>query len=536
MAKTGSLGTVYTMRASIPLIPGSLKPVMHNTMRCAALPLVLLVGACAIAERASPAASESPVERAQPMLEAEPSLLGSWRILAINGRLPVATAYGEPATLVFSPSGHGGNAGCNSFGGLGLQHEGRWYGGSSVSTQMACGSPREEQDSAVMGLLARAPALEWNGPDRVTLAGAGGGVLLARNGASPQETDLIDAPRSLLGTRWRFRSVDGTPLPVPNWREQPQLLLEGERYRLDTACLTAEGTWQQAAQNAARLDTPGVTATRACPEELQTGSRALLAALPGEKRYVTGPNGEIILAGGGHWFEGEGVRVGVAEAQLVVGRWRREDWRDATHPTSARPPELVLTERSFHLWNGCNATEGLAILFERQLITRGSGVSTLANCPPEQIDRQFAQVLGSQPRVGVLADGGLLLSSPAGELRLRKVGSVNPKDGGVRRTLGHPMRFALLDHGGGTLEITGPARYRLTLSCGVVEGSWRSHPRDPEGSSRFGPDREPEACQSAAPRALTDLFRGNVEVAIGSNRDIALFVSRFGSVAARLER
>ena len=505
-------------------------------MRRASLLFVILIAACSASEPAPSATNNLTSASSQAPATVEPSLIGSWRILAIDGRAPVATAYGNPAALVIDANGHGGNAGCNDFGGYGLQHEGRWYGGGSMANQMACGSPRDKQDAAVMGMLASGPSLEWNGPDRVTLMTAKQSLLLERSGPA-RATGSTDAPRPLLGTRWRFRTVDGNYLSPRDFRQAPQMIVEGERYRIDTSCLTAEGPWRQTGEGQARLEAPVATATRTCSAVAQTDARALLAAMPGDKRYVTGPNGEIILAGGGHWLEGDGVRVGAAEPGLVVGRWRREGGAGPDHRDGARPPELILTERGFGLWNGCNATEGLAILFERQLIIRGSGMSTLVNCLPERVDQQFASVIGSQPRVGLLANGGLLLSSPVGELRLRKVGSVDPRMGGVRRTLGHPMRFALLGHGGGTLELTGPTRFRLTLACGVTEGSWRGHPRDSEGGYRFGPEREPEACRTApASRPLASLFRGDVEVAIGPNRDIALFVGRFGSVAARMER
>lgn len=57
------------------------------------------------------------------------------------------------------------------------------------------------------------------------------------------------------------------------------------------------------------------------------------------------------------------------------------------------------------------------------------------------------------------------------------------------------------------------------------------------GAVRFGPDRPAEACErDPAARSLQRAFLGNVDVAIGANRDIALFAGRFGAVRARLER
>jgi hypothetical protein len=99
------------------------------------------------------------------------------------------------------------------------------------------------------------------------------------------------------------------------------------------------------------------------------------------------------------------------------------------------------------------------------------------------------------------------------------------------------MRFTLLTSPGGTLSILPGERFRLTQTCGITEGRWRSAPREVDGSIRFGPDRPAEACErNPAARSLQRAFLGNIEVAIGPNRDIALFAGRFGAVRARLVR
>jgi hypothetical protein len=99
------------------------------------------------------------------------------------------------------------------------------------------------------------------------------------------------------------------------------------------------------------------------------------------------------------------------------------------------------------------------------------------------------------------------------------------------------MRFRLLSDGGGTLAILSANRFRLTQPCGVTEGRWRAAPGELDGAIRFGPERPAEACErDPAARALQRAFIGNVDVAIGPNRDIALFAGRFGTVRARLDR
>jgi hypothetical protein len=99
------------------------------------------------------------------------------------------------------------------------------------------------------------------------------------------------------------------------------------------------------------------------------------------------------------------------------------------------------------------------------------------------------------------------------------------------------MRFTLLGDPGGTLAILPGNGFRLTQPCGVTEGRWRAAPREPDGAVRFGPDRHAEECErDPAARSLQRAFLGNVDVAIGPNRDIALFAGRFRAVRARLDR
>jgi hypothetical protein len=255
----------------------------------------------------------------------------------------------------------------------------------------------------------------------------------------------------------------------------------------------------------------------------------------GPLRYVNGANGEILLAGGGHWMVGDFARRGSSEAASLAGRYELEG-PTAAQRVGAKPAELVITRNAYFLWDGCNRTEGLAIAFERQLLLHGSGVSTLANCSASRVDARFKAVVLSEPRVGRIS-GGLLLSSPAGEIRLRRTGDAPPGTGGVTTTLRPGLNFTLLGEGGGTLAILPGSRFRLTQPCGATEGRWRAAPRETDGNIRFGPERPAEACErDPAARRLQNAFIGNVEVAIGPNRDIALFVGRFGAVRARLER
>lgn len=129
------------------------------------------------------------------------------------------------------------------------------------------------------------------------------------------------------------------------------------------------------------------------------------------------------------------------------------------------------------------------------------------------------------------------MSSPAGAIRLRRTGDALPGTGGVTTSLLPGQRFTLLGAGAGTPAILPGRRYCLTQPFGVTERRWRAAPREPDGAVCLGPDRALEACQrDLAARTLQHAFLGDVDVAIGSNLDIALFAGRDGAVRARLKR
>jgi hypothetical protein len=387
----------------------------------------------------------------------------------------------------------------------------------------------------VHGLLASGPRIAWQGPDAVSLATDRHRVDLVR--AGPAEERKQAPPLAPTGTLWSLGALDGTGLPSPDGRNAfATLALEGTTYRIETPCRIAQGGWGQEAIGTLQLEVPATVTRRPCTAAQEAPSAGLVEAVAGHRRYATGPNGELVLAGTEHWVVGQQIRRGAAEQAMIAGTWQVEGGPTAATRNGARPPEVRFAGRAYYLWDGCNHTEGLAILHERVLHSFGSGMSTLANCMAGRDDPKLKAVVTSTPSVGTLPGGGLLLRSAAGEVRLRRAGAASP-DQTVSSRLGAPMRFTLLSGGGGTLELLSGNRFRLTQPCGITEGRWRAAPRETDGAYRFGPERAPDACMAdEASRELQRAFIGNLDVAIGPNRDIALFVSRFGAVRARMDR
>ena len=460
-------------------------------------------------------------------------LRGQWQIIGFDGREPLVGRDGKPPILTFDENGYGGYAGCNSFGGQGLVHEGRFYGGFPMSTAMACGPPFDDQETAVQRLLRSAPLIEWTEDDRVALITSTQRLDLHRSGPLPDERSFTpNIP--LIGTAWSFGALDGRAIEMPGASSGPTLIVEGDLFTLTTPCLTMEGTWNQILASVVEL-TPVRNTSLTCNTASRGQSEAWAQAMRGTLRYTNGPNGEILLAGGGHWMVGDLIRRGSSDASSLAGRYELESGSTAQHRNNANPAELILNSNAFYLWDGCNRTEGLAIAFERQLFLHGSGITTLANCLPDGDEERMKHIVLSDPRIGRIT-GGLLLSSPVGTVRLRRIGDAPPGAGGVTTRLSAGMSFTLMGREGGTLAILPGNRFRLTVPCGNTEGRWRAGLGEKDGAVRFGPDRTAAECErTQGARALQNAFLGNLDVVIGPNRDIALFAGRFGAVRARLD-
>jgi hypothetical protein len=260
--------------------------------------------------------------------------------------------------------------------------------------------------------------------------------------------------------------------------------------------------------------------------------------LVGDLRYVVGPNGEFVLANAEHWTTGQRDRKLAAETpDLLSGRWRITSIDGGeVPPPRERPAELAFGSGFFGIWDGCRHSEGVAIVRDRQLFTHGSGVVTMANCPPDPVRTKINAVVTSSPRIARATGGGLALISRAGVLRLERTSS-QPLGVGVQTRLRSGMAFDLPAGQGRTARLTlGPGdRFTLALSCTTLRGRWRSD-RAPWGAyTRFGPDGAPPDCaDSPEEEPLYGFFMGDVQTAIGPNHDIALFVSNGESRPARV--
>lgn len=464
----------------------------------------------------------------------EPQLYGSWTVLAINGSAPLRLGAAYPAhpSLVFSPSRYGGSTGCNSFGGTGLLVGDRWFGESPIATQMGCG-PLAAQERTIIGIAAGGPTVAFQGPGEVTLSTRAGSLRLRRDAdaVAPQSE-----PESLLlaGTAWEVTTIDGRPLPEPIGPEARRLGFEADQWVLNGVCAPLAGKWRQAGQSV-RMEVTSKTARDCGPvvKPLDDALRAMISAGP---RYVTGPNRELVMAGGGHWLTGRFDRsLGRDDKAMLRGEWRIDAVDGVAPATGERPASLAFGNASYAVWDGCAHTEGVQLTFARQLFTRDSGMGTLALCPPDPLRGRISGIVASNPRYARTGSGGLALVSRAGTLRLTQLSS---RGFGTGEQLGlrAPRTVTLLEPRG-ELTLLGGGRFAVALDCGRVEGDWRGGQ-----PARFSPDPLERTAPNCPGGPGSDAFRvsqfftGNVSAVTGPNRDILLLVNEDKSIAGQVAR
>jgi heat shock protein HslJ len=467
-----------------------------------------------------------------------PSLYGRWRILEVDGRPAQVHAGDTPRQpeVGFGPGGYGGGGVCNGFGGVGLLVGDRWFAESPTATQMACGGEVGRQEETLFSVLSGGPTVTWEGPDTAVLR-TGKGVLRLRRLEPLPDRPAVPAPEPMLmaGTRWDLYVLDAAVVDGPARSGGARLGFEADRWTLETACGARSGAYRQE-EGAVRLEA-GAATNRPCSPDQARRSEALARALTGRLAYVVGFNGELVLAGTEHWAAGRrDVGLGREQANLLSGRWRVASVDGVPPPASERPAELAFGPGAFAVWDGCRHSEGVAIIRERQLLALGSGMVTAANCPADPVRAKINAVVAAEPRIALAADGAPVLVSRAGTLRLERKSS-QAFGTGVETRLRSGQVFDLMAATGGPPPrlTMGPGnRFSLTLPCGTMQGRWRSE-STPWGSyTRLGPDRPPPGCegQEAATR-LFNFLAGDLWVAIGPNRDFALFVSGRERLSAR---
>jgi heat shock protein HslJ len=496
------------------------------------VPIMLAAAACGAGSDQSGAANASADKATDGQASPEPTLYGSWTIIAVNGAPPLRFPHAEAggANIAFSPGRYGGSSGCNSFGGTGLLVGNRWFGEPPMATQQGC-AELAAQEQAIFTIASGGPQITFQGSAEATLTAKAGSLRLRRDAAA-DPAPAARPPMLLAGTRWQVGLIDGRPASSPAGRVRQLLAFEADRWTLAGGCAPLSGSWRQ--QGDRVLLTPTSPAGGSgCTADQQAARQSLLALFAASPLYVVGPNREFVMGGGEHWLSGEFDReFGRDDKALLRGEWRIDSVDGAVPKKVPRPPSLIFGNASYALWDGCNHSEGVQITFARQLFTRGSGVTTLALCEEDPLRRRIHRIVGTSPRFARTESGGMALVSHEGSLRLTRL-SARPF--GTHETFGlRPPRTIDLIQPKARLRLHA-RRFTITLDCGRIEGDWRGGQ-----PARFSPDpierTGPDCAQGPGSDAfqLGQFFTGNVLAVTGPNNDIVLLVNEDRSIAARV--
>ena len=263
-------------------------------MKLIALPLVAsLLAACAAATPPAPA-------------ELAP---GRYDLVAVDGTPVVnpAAERGEwqKAQFGFGTRSYGGDAGCNSLGGLYVQVEGRFYTMPGPQTAMMCAGRPMEQEDIANAVFTSAPAIANGGNGEIVLSGAGHSLTLRKvSDAAPQDAPTAWQSPTLAGQTFVVEAIglDRIPGEQIYGKNPPKLAFAKERVNLRVDC--------PAAVSASFVESgEGLSiGTFAAPCAKGARDRALAAILEAGPRYTSGPNGELLIASSAGWAQLSNVR------------------------------------------------------------------------------------------------------------------------------------------------------------------------------------------------------------------------------------
>jgi heat shock protein HslJ len=496
--------------------------------------LLVLLLACmprpeAVWKEAAPSAPASTVDA-----PAAAEITGRWQIALLDGAPP--RGFGrdrggerEPH-IVFSPTGYGGSTGCNSFGGLGFLEGDRYYGAGAVQTQIGCGD-LEAQEQAIIGLFSSAPRVSSSGSGALRLTTDAHEIVLRRDQFPGQRLPPVEAPLLLAGTSWTIHSVKGQPLRSP---VAATLTFEADSWSMRGPCGDLSGGWRQQ-EDRIVTDAVALRPARGCTVALLSVMANLLDLMGARPRFVTGPNGEILIGGGYAWAVGERPRPAPgSDAAILAGGWDIIGI-DGAPPAADSRPRLWFGPAGYGGDTGCNSLQGLFIAQGRRLFT-GWGAQTERACAPP-ISTQEARIgalLAAAPRIALATGGEIALVDARGRLQLRRTDRGAGWAFVVTPLAGAPLEAEIVQFDGEPVRRR-PAdpetRFRLAqdqwelrTGCARLGGVWRRE----DGALAFFTDAEAPpagACAGILAEKLfawMRMFNGRARGVVGQSGELLI--------------
>ncbi|MGB7374146.1 META domain-containing protein [Pontixanthobacter sp.] len=235
-------------------------------------------------------------------------LTGRWRVVAIDGFPIPETAGVSQAHIAIGPDSLGGYIGCNSFGGFALYADGRFAISNWGGTLMACQSLKQ-QEQALSDLFFANPKVRARSGRLVILSRdhvleLADRVELGPNAGSPDPMRVPVAEnvsQLLAGTRWRIQRLDENNIATE--AGNGEISFTGRTWTARAGCAILNGSYIPTKGRLSVSEDIAQTLHH-CEGEGAQLDLSLETLLRADPHYLVGPNGELIMAGGGQVLVG----------------------------------------------------------------------------------------------------------------------------------------------------------------------------------------------------------------------------------------
>jgi len=353
---------------------------------------------------------------------------------------------------------------------------------------------------------------------------------LRRRSPEPAEQfRFSDTPALLAGTEWMIGVVDGRGLEQA---ERRWLRFEADHWTLAGPCGGRDGAWRQGGDRIEARPAPVVT--QACGADAAAIDSRLATLIASNPRFVTGPNGEILIGGGGHWAAGERPRPMLPdESSLLAGAWRIASI-DGAAPAAPEAARLHFGPTGLQGSAGCNGFSAPYLAHARRLFAPPP-IATQMGCGGErgEQERRVLALLASAPRIARTEGDGIALVDAAGRLVLARDSGAARSDPAGRLWNGEALRAELTMLDGRPLQrrASEPATIlrlgaeRFEIAGGCMGGIWR---RGFSGAVELLTDSDyPLAAACGGPVTehlpiFSRLLNGPARILIGTNGELIL--------------
>lgn len=350
-----------------------------------------------------------------------------WLITAFDGQAPAAAertgTVDRRPSVAFTRTGYGATAGCNALGGLGTLHGARYYTMPGPQTLIGCQGALANQENILDAVMRASPTITVS-EGEMQLSGGGHRLTLRRD---PQSNSaVVESAPMLAGTRFQIQSIDGTYLTPRSQAENRPLGFDAGEWTAKPVCGTISGKWRQDGWTLRASDV--VISREGCNASADTVDTAVRDLFASEPNFSVGPNGELLIAGGGHWIAAERDAIAAArDTPGLTGSWdivQLDGRPPAIEDPAGQPPRIDFSATAYTGSTGCNSILGGFVARGSRLYTSpGPTIEKGCGALTAQENRIYA-LLRAAPQIG-RAGSDIQLIDDAGSMVIRRTSRVS---------------------------------------------------------------------------------------------------------------